>query len=120
MLPFTSFTRLNPWTYQIPDYLIDSISQPLENAGGAPCSCPTHVVSNKLNEKQRLGLVVSFYLIKIKMTHHSLCWTSFNLQRVPVSIMLIIDSSIVSIDGVIKSFSLQSQEKVVADSPDLK
>lgn len=34
--------------------------------------------------------------------------------------MLIIDSSIVSIDGVIKSFSLQSQEKVVADSPDLK
>lgn len=80
----------------------------------------TRVVSIKLNEKQRLCLVVSFYLIKIKMTHHCMYWSSLNLQRVPVSIRLIIDSGLVSIDGVIKSFSLQSQEKVVADSPDLK
>lgn len=80
----------------------------------------THVVSNKLKERQRLCLVVSFYLIKIKMTHHSMCQPSPNLQRVPVSIGLIIDSGLVSIDGVIKGFSLQSQEKMVADSPDLK
>lgn len=80
----------------------------------------THLVSNKLKEKLRLCLVVSFYLIKIKMAHHSVCRPSPNLQRVPVSIRLIIASGLVSMDGVIKSFSLQSQEEVVADSPDLK
>lgn len=49
-----------------------------------------------------------------------MCRPSLNLWRVPVSIRLIIDSGLVSIDGVIKSFSLQSQERVVADSPDVK
>lgn len=49
-----------------------------------------------------------------------MCWLSLNLQRVPVSIRLTIDSGLVSIDEVIKSFSLQSQEKLVAESPDLK
>lgn len=49
-----------------------------------------------------------------------MCQLSPNLQRVPVSIGLIIDSGLVSIDGVIKGFSLQSQEKMVADSPDQK
>lgn len=54
------------------------------------------------------------------MTCHSMCWRSLHLQRLPASIRLTIDSGLVSIDEVIKSFSLQSQEKVVADSPDLK
>lgn len=49
-----------------------------------------------------------------------MCQPSPSLQRVPVSTRLIIDSGLVSIDGVIKSFSLQSQEKVVSDSLDLK
>lgn len=79
-----------------------------------------HVVSIKLNEKQRLCLVVSFDLIKIKMTHHRMYRLSLNFQRVSVSIRLTVDSGLVSIDGFIKSFSPQSQEKVVTDSPELK
>lgn len=50
-----------------------------------------HVVFIKLNEKQRLCLLVSFYLIKIKMTHHCMYRLSLNLQRMSVSIRLIAD-----------------------------
>lgn len=63
---------------------------------------------------------MSFYLIKIKMTHHCVYGVSFNLQRVSVSIRLIVDSGLVFIDGFIKIFSQQSQGKVVTDSPELK
>lgn len=54
------------------------------------------------------------------MTHHCMYGLSLDLQRVSVSIRLIVDSGLVSIDGFIKSFSQQSQEKVVTDSPELK
>lgn len=80
----------------------------------------THVVSVKRNEKQRLCLVVSFNLIKIKMTHHCMYKLSFNLQKMSVSIRLTVDSGLVSIDGFIKSSSPQSWKKVVTDSPELK
>lgn len=79
-----------------------------------------HVVSIKLNEKQRLCVVVSFYFIKIKMTHHCMFRLSLNLQRTSVRIRLIVDGGLVSIDGFVKSSSQQSQEKVVTDSPELK
>lgn len=79
-----------------------------------------HVVSIKLNEKHRLCLVVSFYLIKIKMTPHCMYRLNLNLQRTSVRISLIVDNGLVSIDGFIKSSSQQSQEKVVTDSPEPK